>query len=528
MYRILISDPLGAAGLERLDQADDATYDVKTNLSKEALLAILPEYDALILRSGTTADAEALAAATKLKVIGRAGIGVDQIDVLEATRRGIIVINTPEANSITTAEYAMALIMAASRHIVAAHTSLLHHEWKRSDFIGTQLHGKRLGIIGFGHIGRLLAKRALAFGMEVMVYDPYVSEEVGRDLGVILVDLEDLLVASDYISLHAAVTPETTHIINASTINQMKDGVIFINAARGKLVDENALAAALQNGKIKAAALDVYAQEPPSEGNPLIGMPNVLHTPHLGANTYEAQHAVATEIVDQVLDALRGSDYRNAINMPFQAGPGFQAIRPYMKLAEKLGNLHAGLAEGLVCAVEVEVHGDAVTGLVRAIAAALLKGLLEGTHDGPLNYINAPILADERGITTSQTVATIPVNYPNLISCRVQWDGGQRLLAGVLFGGSEPRIVRVDEYELEARPEGAVLVMQNLDVPGVIGQIGTILGAYGVNIGEWRMGRDRPGGEALSFINLDSVPPDDTLNALAKITAVTQIKLVTL
>lgn len=527
MFRILISDKLGAAGLELLDQMPDVAYDVKTGLSKEALLDIIADYDALIIRSGTQVDADILKAGVNLKLVGRAGIGVDNVDVPAATLRGVIVMNTPTANNIATAEQTLALMLAVSRHTAVAHASLKVGEWNRSQFVGTQLHGKVLGIIGFGRIGRLVAQRAKAFGMEVIAYDPYVSEEVGRELGITLVDMDDLLPAADYITLHTAITPETTHMINTQTIAQMKDGVVIINAARGKLIDETALAQSLQSGKVKAAALDVYSKEPPQE-NQLIGLPNVLHTPHLGASSQEAQRNVAIEIVEQVVDALRGEDFRNALNMPFQAGPGFNAIRPYMKLAETIGKLHAGLADEPIQQVEVQVNGEAVEGLVRAIGAALLKGLLQNTFEGPLNYINAPVIAQERGVSITQTTGIDTIDYPNLITCRVSWEGGSRQLAGVLFGGNAPRIVQVDNYQLEARPEGVVLVMQNRDVPGVIGQIGTMLSAYNVNIGEWRMGRNQPGGEALSFINLDSVPPEVVLDALSKISAVTHLKLVLL
>jgi D-3-phosphoglycerate dehydrogenase len=435
--------------------------------------------------------------------------------------------NTPGANSIATAEQAMALMLAASRHTAVSHASLLAGEWRRGDFVGTELADKTLGIIGFGRIGRLVAERALAFGMDILAYDPYVSEAVGRELGVTLVDLEDLLAQSDYITLHTAVTPETIRLINAETISQMKDGTILINAARGKLIDEPALAKALTEGKIRAAALDVFSSEPPVD-NPLIGLPNVLHTPHLGASTIEAQRNVAIQIVDQVVEALRQKEFRNAINMPFQTDISFKSIEPYMALAEKIGSLHAGLAESPVKTVEVEVQGEAVDSLVRAIASGLLIGLLRKEHKGTLNYINAPIIADMNKIKISQTSGKSPVHYPNLISCRVTGDDWERLVAGVLFGGSQPRIVRLNDYDLDARPEGTILLMLNKDVPGVIGQIGTILAAYEVNIGEWRMGRDKPGGQALSFINLDSDPPAPALEALDKISAVTQAKLIKL
>lgn len=527
MFKILISDKLGQAGLDRLGQAADAAYDLKTGLSKEELLAAIPAYDALIVRSGTKVDADVLAAGDRLRVVGRAGMGVDNIDVRAATMRGIIVMNTPQANSIATAEQAMALMLAASRFTAQSHRSLADGEWNRSQYAGIQLYRKTLGIIGFGRIGRHVAKRAQAFGMEVMAFDPYVSEEVGRDHGVLLVDLDDLLPQADYISLHTALLPETENMINADSIAQMKDGVIIINAARGKLIDEAALAQALQSGKVKAAGLDVFRQEPPA-GSPLIGLPNVVHTPHLGASTLEAQRDVATQIVDQVLDALRGKDFRNAVNMPFPAGPGFETLRPYMTLAEKLGLLHCHLAEGAIRRIEIEVRADNVDELIKPVAAGLLKGILQKSITEEVNYINAPVLAEENGISTSQTKGMTPVDYPNLISCKVQWEGGERLLAGVLFGGGEPRLVQVDEYSLEAKPLGEVLVLRNKDVPGVIGQVGTILAAYEVNIGEWRMGRDKPGGEALSFINLDSRPETAVLAALSKIPAITAVKLVSL
>ncbi|MCB8916500.1 MAG: phosphoglycerate dehydrogenase [Ardenticatenaceae bacterium] len=527
MYRILISDKLGTAGLERLDQTADASYDMKPGLSKEELLAILPAYDALIIRSGTKADADVVAAGTNLRVIGRAGIGVDNVDVEAASRRGIIVMNTPTANSIATAEQTMALMLAVTRHTAPAHASLAAGEWRRSDFVGTELYGKTLGVIGFGRIGRLVTQRAQAFGMNVLAYDPFVSEAVGREMGVILVDLDELLAQSDYITLHTALTTETRGMINAETIAQMKEGAILVNVARGKLVDEAALAEGLQNGKLRAAALDVFVNEPPT-GSPLLGLPNVLHTPHLGASSKEAQREVATQIVDQVLDALRGTDFRNAVNIPFPAGLNFTALRPYMELGEKMGIIQHTLAPAPITRVEVEVRGEGMEAVIRPVASALLKGLLQHLHDGPINYINAPILAAEHQIAISQTSGMDLVDYSNLISCRVHWEDGQRLLSGVLFGGAQPRIVQVDEYQLDARPQGTVLVLQNDDVPGVVGQVGTILAAYTVNIGEWRMGRERPGGQALSFINLDGEPPDQVLAALAKIPAVTMVKLLNL
>ncbi len=528
MYRILVSDSLGEAGIRRLAEASDVEYEQHTGLSAPELEAMIGEYDALVVRSQTQVDASLLRAAKRLQVIGRAGAGTDNIDVRTATANGVIVMNTPQANTIATAEQTMALMLAASRHIAQAHASLRSGHWERSKFSGRQLYRKVLGLVGFGRVGRAVAKRAQAFGMEVLVFDPYVSEEVAQEQGVTLQDLDEILPQCDYLSLHTSATPDTKGMINAQTIAQMKDGVILVNAARGQLVDEEALAEALASGKVASAAIDVFCVEPPSPDSPLLKLPNVVHTPHLGASTLEAQRDVAIQIVDQVLDALRGTDFRNSINMPFGVGPDYDAALPYMVLAERMGILQFHMAPAPVRRVEVEVRGEPSDSLTRPVAAALLKGILQGFLVDNVNYVSAPVLAEEHGISISQSKGVSVVDYSNLISCRVHWDGGSRVIAGVLFGGSHPRIVQVGRYHLDADPSGTLLVMLNKDVPGVIGQVGTILGAYEVNIGEWRMGRNSPGEEALSFINLDCEPPKAALDALEKVSAITKLKLVTL
>lgn len=313
MYKILISDKLGQAGLNRLDEMDDVSYDMITGLSKEELMAKLPEYDALIIRSDTRPDADVIAAGTKLKVIGRAGIGVDNIDLEAATKHGIKVMNTPHANSVATAEQTMTLMLSMCRYTVPAHNSLAAGEWNRAQYVGTEIASKTLGVIGFGYIGRLVARRAQAFGMEIIGYDPYVSLELATAMGAKLVSLDELLANADIITLHSVVTSETTNMINAENIAKMKDGVRIVNVARGKLIDEQALADALISGKVATAALDVYQKEPP-EGSPLIGLPNVLHTPHLGASSKEAQTRVGVEMVEEIVDALRGTEFRNVVN----------------------------------------------------------------------------------------------------------------------------------------------------------------------------------------------------------------------
>lgn len=456
-YNILITDKLGEIGLELLESAEDISYEQRIELTRETLLQEISHFDALIVRSGTMVDEELIKAGKRLKVIGRAGIGVDNVDVDAATKRGIIVMNTPQANSVATAEHTMAMILAVSRKLPTAHASLLAGEWRRADFVGWQLYRKTLGIIGFGRIGRLVAGRALGFGMEVIAYDPFVSEEIARELGVTLVDLDDLLENADYITLHTLLTSETEGLVNADNISKMKDGVVLINSARGSLVDEQALEAALISGKVKAAALDVYGKEPPLK-NRLIGLANVVHTPHLAASTVEAQRDVASQIVHQVIDALRRTDFRNAINLPFAAGPDYKTTLPHMNLAEKLGMIQVALAPSQIRRIEVEVRGDLAERLVRPVAAALLKGLLIESLSEQVNYINAPIRAEEAGISIAQTKGIGPADYPNLISCLAKWDGGERLISGTLFGSERPRIVQVEDYFVDVNPEGILLL----------------------------------------------------------------------
>lgn len=528
MLKILVSDKLGQDGIDRLDADTTCEYDLKTGLSKEELLEIIPGYDGLIIRSGTKVDKDILAAGRNLKVVGRAGIGVDNIDISAASQRGVIVMNTPQANSVATAEHTMTLMLALCRHTAPAHASLARHQWERSGFTGIQLYRRVLGLIGFGRIARLVAHRARAFDMTVVAYDPYVSAEIGHEAGVRLVDLDELLGMADIVSLHTSLSPETENLINEETLAKCKPGVSIVNPSRGKLVDESALAAALESGQVRAVAMDVYRSEPPAADHPLIGLPNVLHTPHLGASTVEAQRDVAVQIVDQVLDALNGKDFRNSVNMPFNVGPNFAEVEPYMSLAGKIGALQFHMADGPIRKVELELRGDAVEDLARPIATGLLKGLLEYVASDSVNYINAPTIAHDMGISVSQTSGLSGSDYANLVSCRVEWDGGNRTISGTLFGGEHPRIVQVSDYHVDVEPVGNMLIMMNEDVPGVIGKVGTLLGEHGVNIAEWRLGRASRGDMALAFINLDSDLPDQAIAALQALPAIRKLKLVRL
>lgn len=522
MYHILVVDNILPEGLAVLHAAPDAATD-DVRLTRAELLARVPDYDALIIRSGTAIDRALIERGTRLKVIGRAGISLNNVDIAAATERGVMVLNTPQANSLATAEHTLALLLALCRHLPQAETSLRRGEWERSRFLGTQLQGKTLGLIGFGRVGQLVAVRALAFGMEVLAYDPYLDLELARQLNVTVAPFNELLARADMVSLHATLTPETRHLIGAPELARLKRGAWLVNTAHGDLVDEDALHTALTTGQLAGAALDVFAQEPPLH-SPLLQLPNVVCSPHLGASTMEAQRDVSIQVAEHVLEALRGADYRNVVNLPFIPGANFQQTRPYLDLAEKIGALHAQLAGGPLTQVEVEVKGDGMTEWVKPVAVALLKGML-GVE---ANYINAPMLAAQRGLRVSQTRGLPGADYKNLILCRVRWEGGQRLIAGTLFGGVESRIVLLDNFRMDAKPEGTVLVMFSHDVPGVIGKVGTLLFQFAINIAEWRLGRDVPGGTALSFINLDAPMSMEGLAALRALPEVVEARTVRL
>jgi D-3-phosphoglycerate dehydrogenase len=526
MYHILVLAPLSEEGLEVLRSAPDVQFDAG-RWKRADLLTRIDRYDALIVRSGAIVDQELIERAAHLKVIGRGGAGLDGIDIAAATARGVMVMNTPQANNLAMAEHTLALMLALCRQLPPADAAVRRGEWDRTRFPGVQLYGKTLGLVGFGVIGRLVAARALAFGMEVLAYDPYIDDDIARQLHVTVTTLDDLLTRSDFVSLHTALTPDTRRMIGAPELGRLRDGARLVNCASSELLDEGALLQALTSGRLAGAALDGLVME--SDDHPLFGLPNVIVTPRLGPNTVEAQRDVSTQIAQQVLDALRDVDYRNVVNVPFIAGTNFTQARPYLELAEQIGALQSQLVGGRVRSVEIEVKGEGMSDLVKPVAVALLKGLLSHLLIETVNYINAPALAAERGIAVAQTRGLDTPDYPNLISCRVSWDGGgQHVVAGTMFGGTETRIVQLDHFRMDARPQGLVLIMLSRDVPGVIGKVGTLLYEYGVNIGEWRLGRDRPGGTALSFVNLDEAISEAGLAALRALPEVMEVRAVRL
>lgn len=514
-HRILATDDLSQEAVDLLNADPGVEFSVEKGLSPDALAERIVPFDGLIIRSSARVTEGVIAAGERLRVIGRAGAGIDNIDVPAASARGVIVMNTPGANTVATTEHTMALLLALCRNVPQATASLRSGEWDRKRFKGVEVRSKTIGIIGFGRVGQRVARRCRGFGMDVVCHDPYLSSERAALLKVDQVSLDELLERSDFITLHAALTDETRNMIGAEALARVKSGVRVVNAARGGLIDEQALIAALEDGRVAGAALDVLADEPPDPSNPLLHMDNVVVTPHLAASTAEAQREVGIQIVRQVIDALEGTDFRNAVNMPVVDGQLLKELRPYLELAERLGSLQSQLAAGAITKVEVAVEGDDIDEHIAPVSIAVLKGMLERVVTDSVNYVNAQHVAAERGIAVSQTSGLHSLDYPNLISCRVDWGGGNRTIAATLFSHDEPRIVEVDGYRVDVVPVGTILVTVSHDEPGFIGKVGTTLGELGVNIATWKTGRSAPGGRALSFISVDSDVPDDAMHALA-------------
>lgn len=449
-------------------------------------------------------------------MIGRVSAGLGGIDIEHATKRGIIVMNTPGTSAISAGEHALTLMLALSRRLVTTHNSIKEGWWllDRKRQIGTQLFNKTLGIIGLGRVGHVVAQRCLAFGMHILAYDPYLAEDQVDDDRITLVGLRELLQRSDFVSIHVAATPETRGMFNESLVRLMKPGARLINTAFGAVMDEDAVAEALKDGHLAGVAIDVYSQEPPYS-SPLLGMENVIHTPHIGENTREATQDLSLQIVQQVLDALRGTDYRNVVNLPFMPGIDFETIRPYLLLAERMGTILHVLARHPVRRVAVEYRGDELAGLVKPLTVALLKGLLTPSLGESVSYINAPILASERGIQLIQAKGLKTGEYINLVSCQVTLEDDEEIImAGTLLDRKEPHIVQINEYRMNFVPEGNLLIMGSFDQPGVIGKVGTLMATNNINIASWHTGRSERGGNTLTVLTLDQRLPEAVNQAL--------------
>ena len=505
--RVLIADALEESGLRMLADAG-IPYDVRTGLAPEALAAAVAEgYTALVVRSASKVTRAVLEAGRSLRIVGRAGVGVDNIDVGAASERGVLVVNAPEGNTIAAAEHTLALLLALARHVPESHASLRAGRWERKAGMGVELHGKTVGVVGLGKIGRTVAARCKSFGMEVLGYDPFVSPDMCRSLGVASTELPDLFARADFVTLHVPLTDETKGLIGLETLARVKPGVRIVNCARGGLVDEAALAAALRDGRVAGAALDVFSSEPPAADCPLLRAPNVVLTPHLGASTLEAQTKVGLEVVEQVIEYLTTGVIRSAINAPALPPDVARILGPYMDLAMRLGKLQAQLMRGHLVEIHVRYNGDFAQHSTRPITTALLAGFLSCVTDEPVNLVNAELLVKRRGIQVDVTTSNDDVDYARLVSVTFVTDGDRRLVAGTLLGGTSPRIVRMDGYDFDAVPSGHMLLVSNIDKAGVVGSIGSIMGRHGINIAGMSLGRDTPAGRALAIINVDSEVP---------------------
>jgi D-3-phosphoglycerate dehydrogenase len=515
--KIFVADDVSAAGLEPLRVAG-FTVEKRTGLAADELREAVRDCDGLIVRSETKVTSELMDAASRLRVVGRAGVGVDNIDVAQATARGIVVMNAPDGNTITTAEHTIALLVSLARRVPQANGSLRAGRWERKRFIGVELQGKTLGIVGLGRIGRVVASRARAFGMNIVAYDPFVAPDQARDLELEIVPLDEVFARADFLTVHTPLTAETRGIVGAQAFSKMKRGVRVINCARGGLVDERALLAAIKEGIVAGAALDVFEQEPPPVDHPLLALDEVIATPHLGASTTEAQEGVALTVAEQMRDYLSTGALRGAVNVPALGTQELNALQPYIKLAESLGRFQAQLIdEAAVREVRLEYAGDVAELDAAPVTRAFLAGLLRHMS-ARVNVVNAFLIAEERGIAVTASYKRAGSEFAPAIRTRVITTNDEQTVAGTLFGGpghgGDGRITEINGFRIEAIPHGHMLVTRNHDVPGVIGRIGSILGEHGVNISRFHLGRRERGGEAMAVIETDAPLKDETLNEL--------------
>ncbi|MDB5108537.1 MAG: serA [Candidatus Binatus sp.] len=527
-FRVLLSDSLAPQGIEVLKQHLELKFDIKTGLKPAELAEIIAPYDALIIRSGTRVTQELIDAATSLKVIGRAGVGVDNVDLPAATRRGIVVMNSPTGNSVTTAEHTITMMMSLARHIPAANASLRSGKWERTKFTGAEVCNKTLGVVGLGNIGRIVADRGLGLRMKVIGYDPILTAEAASRSGIELVGLDELFARADFITVHTPLTDDTRGLVGTAAFAKMKKGVRIINCARGGIVDEAALVEGLKSGKVAGAALDVFVQEPPPIDHPLLQFDNVIATPHLGAATDEAQVQVSVDIAHQVAAFLIDGTIRDAVNIPAVSPKELEVLGPHLTLGEKLGRLAAQLITEAPTELILSFGGEAANLKPDAITAAVLKGLMSGFLDQEFNYVNAPFIARERGIHITETRSRETTDYVNTLALTVRTGAGEHEVSGAVLGNRALRLTRIDGYRVEAVPEGYFLMLHNRDVPGVVGAVGTLLAQAGINIGGLELGRDRVGGTALSIFEVDEAVPNPVLDKLRTLPAITAASLLKL
>ena len=527
-YRVLLSDSLGPEGLARLKEQPELEVVAKPGLPPAELREAIKGFHGLVIRSGTKVTADLIAAADELRVIGRAGIGVDNVDVDAATKKGIVVMNTPGGSNVTTAEHAIAMLLALARSIPQAAAGVRAGRWERSKWLGAELCNKVLGVVGLGNIGAIVAERGLGLRMKVIAFDPFITPEAAARLRVELVTLPDLFARADFITLHTPLTPETRGMINRENIARMKRGVRIVNCARGGIVDEEALAAAIRDGHVAGAALDVLSQEPPPADHPLLQLEQVICTPHLGASTGEAQVNVAIAIAQQVAEFLCRGTIVNAVNVPSLSPEVLRVLRPYLTLAEKLGALQGQLIAEPPVEVTVQASGEVAERELRSLAAAVLRGLLAQHLESGVNYVNAPAIARDRGIKVIEARAPETSDFVNAIVVQVRTATQTVAAEGAIFGKGTVRLTKIDGFRMEAVPEGHIIMLHNRDVPGVVGRVGTLLGERGINIAGIELGRERVGGKALSLIHIDEPVSTAVLDELRTLPQVVSAQLLSL
>jgi D-3-phosphoglycerate dehydrogenase len=521
---IVIADDLPASALDLL-RREGWNVDARTGRAPDQLAADLADADALVVRSATKVTAALIAAATRLRVIARAGTGVDNVDVPAASARGIVVMNAPGANSVSVAELAIGLMLAMARHIPAADAAMKEGRWEKKKFLGEELRGKTLGLAGFGRIGQEVGRRAAAFGMRIIAHDPFISAEVAADLGATLVSLDELFAESDYLSLHLPSTPQTRHLINEARLAAAKPGIRIVNTARGDLIDEPALAAAIASGRVGGAGLDVFQAEPTTDHR-LQKLPQVIATPHIAASTREGQELVGVETTTALRDFLKDGIIRNAVNFPSVSTEELKRQQPFLALAERLGTFIAQMHDDRVRSVGVRYYGDLVNGRTDMLLNAVLVGMFKPILSSGVTLVNARAVATERGLEVVESRSSRHRNYTNLISVKLETSAGSRWVEGVVFEHTSPRLALVDGIAVEAPLEGTMIVVRNADRPGVIGEVGTILGRHGINIANFALGRE--GDLAIGVVIVDEPAPipDAVLQELRTVKAVHEARLV--
>ena len=520
--KVLVSDSLSDKGIEILKKEVDV--DIKTGMSPDELKNCIGEYDALVVRSQTQVTADVIEAAANLKIIGRAGVGVDNIDVEAATQHGIIVINAPEGNMISAAEHTIAMMMSLSRNIPQANQSLKSGKWDRKTFTGVEVRGKTLGVIGLGRIGAEVAVRAQGMKMNILAYDPFISEERAGELGVTLTTVDDIVLNSDYITVHTPLTKDTKNLIDKEQFEKAKTGLRIINCARGGIINEEALAEAVASGKVAGAAIDVFVNEPPLE-SPLIEQDNIIVTPHLGASTQEAQVNVAVDVAEQIINLSKGLPVQNAINMPYVKQEVMKVLQPYLPLAEKIGRLAAQLMENKYERIELSYSGEIAERDTGPVTVAALKGVLEFAMGSSVNYINAPVIAKERKIKVIESKSKTSESYANLVMLRLFNNGDVKTVAGTMVG-TNPRIVQINEYSIDVLPSGHMLVALHEDHPNIIGPCCIVLGKHDINIAGMQVGRIKAGGTAIMVLNVDSEVNENILDEIRGVKGIIDTKMV--